>query len=180
VSYIVLRGRWCNIIVLNVHAPSEEKSDEAKDGFYEHVAYEIEYCIRGVLFHIVYGALLIARLMCSVLYTLLCYCCILWAIYVRIIRNDSLYPNRCPLQSPPCDYSSRWDTVTRGTRFRSKRTLDGNQPPLPSARPGCCIWGLVAAHGPPVALLICLCACISARLFGLPRVLGTVGLCYPR
>jgi len=33
VSYIVLRGRWCNIIVLNVHAPSEEKSDEAKDGF---------------------------------------------------------------------------------------------------------------------------------------------------
>ena len=31
VSYIVLRGRWCNIIVLNVHAPSEEKSDEAKE-----------------------------------------------------------------------------------------------------------------------------------------------------
>ena len=26
-SYIVLRGRWCNIIVLNVRAPSEEKSD---------------------------------------------------------------------------------------------------------------------------------------------------------
>jgi len=35
VSYIVLRGRWCNIIVLNVHAPSEQNSDEAKDGFYE-------------------------------------------------------------------------------------------------------------------------------------------------
>jgi len=35
VSYIVLRGRWCNIIVLNVRAPSEEKSDEAKDSFYE-------------------------------------------------------------------------------------------------------------------------------------------------
>jgi hypothetical protein len=31
VSYIVLTGRWCNIIVLNVHAPSEEKSDESKD-----------------------------------------------------------------------------------------------------------------------------------------------------
>jgi hypothetical protein len=30
-SYIVLRGRWCNIIVLNVHAPSEEKSDEKKN-----------------------------------------------------------------------------------------------------------------------------------------------------
>ena len=31
VSNIVLRGRWCNIIVLNVHAPSEEKSDESKE-----------------------------------------------------------------------------------------------------------------------------------------------------
>ena len=34
-SYIVLRGRWCNIIVLNVHAPSEEKSGVSKDSFYE-------------------------------------------------------------------------------------------------------------------------------------------------
>jgi len=33
--YIVLRGRWCNIIVLNVHAPSEDKSDFSKDSFYE-------------------------------------------------------------------------------------------------------------------------------------------------
>jgi hypothetical protein len=29
-SYILLRGRWRNIIVVNVHAPSEEKSDESK------------------------------------------------------------------------------------------------------------------------------------------------------
>ena len=35
VSYIVLRGRWCNIIVLHEHATSEEKSDEANDSFYE-------------------------------------------------------------------------------------------------------------------------------------------------
>ena len=34
-SYIVLRGHRCNIIVLNVHAPSEEKSDGSKDSFYE-------------------------------------------------------------------------------------------------------------------------------------------------
>ena len=34
-SYIVLRGRWSNIIVVNVHAPSEEKSEESKDSFYE-------------------------------------------------------------------------------------------------------------------------------------------------
>ena len=33
--YIVLRGRWCNIIALNVHTPSEEKSDGSKDSFYE-------------------------------------------------------------------------------------------------------------------------------------------------
>jgi len=34
-SYIVLRGRWCSIIVLNVHAPSDEKSDDSKHSFYE-------------------------------------------------------------------------------------------------------------------------------------------------
>ena len=28
VSYIILRGRWYNIIVLNVHAPSKYKSDD--------------------------------------------------------------------------------------------------------------------------------------------------------
>jgi len=33
--YIVLRGRWHNIIVVNVHAPSEEKCDESRDSFYE-------------------------------------------------------------------------------------------------------------------------------------------------
>ena len=35
VSYIciVLRGRWCNIIVLNVHAPNEAKSDDSIDSF---------------------------------------------------------------------------------------------------------------------------------------------------
>ena len=35
VSNIALRGHWCSIIVLNVHAPSEEKGDVSKDGFYE-------------------------------------------------------------------------------------------------------------------------------------------------
>jgi hypothetical protein len=30
-SYIILRGRWCNIIVLNVHAPTEDKIDDIKD-----------------------------------------------------------------------------------------------------------------------------------------------------
>jgi hypothetical protein len=35
VSYIILRGRWCDIIVLNVHAPTEDKIDDMKDRFYE-------------------------------------------------------------------------------------------------------------------------------------------------
>ena len=35
VSYIILRGRWYDFIVLNVHAPCEEKSDDSKDSFNE-------------------------------------------------------------------------------------------------------------------------------------------------
>ena len=35
VSYIVLRGHCCNIIVLNVHAPNKEKNNDSKDSFYE-------------------------------------------------------------------------------------------------------------------------------------------------
>jgi hypothetical protein len=34
-SYAMLRGRWCNNIVLNVHAPTEDKTDDVKDSFYE-------------------------------------------------------------------------------------------------------------------------------------------------
>jgi exonuclease III len=34
-SYIILRGRWCSIIVINVHAPCEDMSDDIKDSFYE-------------------------------------------------------------------------------------------------------------------------------------------------
>jgi hypothetical protein len=34
-SCIILRGRWYSITVLNVHAPSEDKSDDSKDSFYE-------------------------------------------------------------------------------------------------------------------------------------------------
>jgi exonuclease III len=32
--YIILRVRWCNIIVLNVRAPCEDKGDDVKDRFY--------------------------------------------------------------------------------------------------------------------------------------------------
>jgi hypothetical protein len=32
-SCIILRGHWCHIIVLNVHAPTEDKTDDVKDSF---------------------------------------------------------------------------------------------------------------------------------------------------
>jgi hypothetical protein len=32
-SYIILRGRWCHIIVLNVHATTEDKTDDVKSSF---------------------------------------------------------------------------------------------------------------------------------------------------
>jgi hypothetical protein len=35
-SYITLKGRWCDI-VLNVHASTEEKDDGIKDSFYEEI-----------------------------------------------------------------------------------------------------------------------------------------------
>jgi endonuclease/exonuclease/phosphatase family metal-dependent hydrolase len=34
-TYIILRDRWCHIIVLNVRAPTEDKTDDVKDSFYE-------------------------------------------------------------------------------------------------------------------------------------------------
>jgi exonuclease III len=34
-SYITLKGRWCDIIVLNVHVPTEDKDNDIKDSFYE-------------------------------------------------------------------------------------------------------------------------------------------------
>ena len=35
ISYIVLRGHWRNIIILNEHAPTEEKTDDSKYSFYK-------------------------------------------------------------------------------------------------------------------------------------------------
>jgi hypothetical protein len=34
-TYIILRGRWCDIIVLNVHAPAGDNIDDMKDNFLE-------------------------------------------------------------------------------------------------------------------------------------------------
>ena len=37
VPFITLKGLWCDIIVLNVQAPSEDKDDDIKDSFYEEI-----------------------------------------------------------------------------------------------------------------------------------------------
>jgi hypothetical protein len=42
-SYIVLTGHWCNIIVLNVHAPTEEKSDDSEDSLYKELEQVFEH-----------------------------------------------------------------------------------------------------------------------------------------
>jgi hypothetical protein len=33
ISYTILKGRWCDIIVLNVRAPTEDKIHDMKDSF---------------------------------------------------------------------------------------------------------------------------------------------------
>jgi len=42
-SYIVLRGFWCNNIVSNVHAPIEEKSYDSKHTFYKKLELVFDY-----------------------------------------------------------------------------------------------------------------------------------------
>jgi hypothetical protein len=42
-SYIILKGRWCDIFILNVHAPTEDKDDDIKDSFYEELEQVFEH-----------------------------------------------------------------------------------------------------------------------------------------
>jgi hypothetical protein len=41
-SYIILRGHWCDIIVLSVQTPTDDKTDDVKDSFYD----KFGMCIR--------------------------------------------------------------------------------------------------------------------------------------
>jgi hypothetical protein len=43
VYYIALRGRWCKIIVLNVHTQSEEQSNDSKCDFYEELEHVFDH-----------------------------------------------------------------------------------------------------------------------------------------
>jgi hypothetical protein len=33
IAYIILIGRWCHIVLLNVPAPTGDKNDDVKDSF---------------------------------------------------------------------------------------------------------------------------------------------------
>jgi hypothetical protein len=46
ISYLTLRGHWCDIIVLNVHAPTEAKSADAKVSFYYNMKTLLEILIQ--------------------------------------------------------------------------------------------------------------------------------------
>jgi len=43
ILYIVVRGQWCNIIVLNVHGPSEERNGDSKYVFYEELEHIFDH-----------------------------------------------------------------------------------------------------------------------------------------
>jgi hypothetical protein len=40
--YILLRDHWCNIIVLNVHDPCEDRSNDVKVSFYEEIGHILD------------------------------------------------------------------------------------------------------------------------------------------
>jgi hypothetical protein len=42
-SYTTLKGRSCDVIVLNVHAPNEDKNDDTKDRCYEELEQVFEH-----------------------------------------------------------------------------------------------------------------------------------------
>jgi hypothetical protein len=37
VSFVIIKGRWCNITVLNARAPCEDKGDDVKDSFCDEI-----------------------------------------------------------------------------------------------------------------------------------------------
>jgi exonuclease III len=45
-SYIVLRDHWCNIIVLNAHALTDERSDNTKHSFYEELVQVFDHFLK--------------------------------------------------------------------------------------------------------------------------------------
>jgi hypothetical protein len=51
-SYVTLKGRWCGIIVLNAHAPTEDKDDVIKGSFYEELEQAFDQFLRYHMKHL--------------------------------------------------------------------------------------------------------------------------------
>jgi hypothetical protein len=53
--YKIQRGRWCDIIVLNLYAPVDNKSDDKEESFYEELEHVFDqfpmYNMKTVLGH---------------------------------------------------------------------------------------------------------------------------------
>jgi hypothetical protein len=45
---MALRGHWCNIIILNLHAPTEENIDDSRDSFYEELAQVFDHFLSSI------------------------------------------------------------------------------------------------------------------------------------
>jgi hypothetical protein len=43
-TYIIPKGRWCDIIVLNMHASTEDKDDVIKESFYKELEQVFDQC----------------------------------------------------------------------------------------------------------------------------------------
>jgi hypothetical protein len=41
-SYLILRNNWCDVIVLNVCVPTEDKYDDQKDSFHDELQYAFD------------------------------------------------------------------------------------------------------------------------------------------
>jgi hypothetical protein len=48
VPYIIQRGRWCDAIVLNIHAPKERKIDDMEDSLSEEVECEFGISVNAI------------------------------------------------------------------------------------------------------------------------------------
>jgi hypothetical protein len=52
ISYIILRGCLCHIIVLNVHVPTEDNIDDVKESFYEELEYVFDKFLKHHIFNV--------------------------------------------------------------------------------------------------------------------------------
>jgi hypothetical protein len=86
-SYIILRGRWCEIIILNIHDPTEDKIDGVKDTFYKELEQVFDKLNK---YHtkIVYTKLCIRKLY-------ICYICFVeFGIPMKLVRLIKMCLNK--------------------------------------------------------------------------------------